>query len=482
MPASCTGIAEVPAAALRQASARHPGGPERVAGQRAGSGSHDTNRSAQLEALLALEERLRRATDIARLRFEVVNGLRPILPLRQVMILRRARRGRGAAAWRMEAVTGLSRIDPHASAPRWLARQFGPLALDAEGVAGLELTPTDLPEDVSLPFRHAHVAPLRDRAGRSFGALAGLGERPLTEGEAAVLTRVAEALSHAWVCLQPRPLRGRVFVPGRVAAGALTLAAGLAMLVPVPMTVLAPAEIVAREPFLVAAPMDGVVEEVLVEPNRPVDAGTVLFRFVDTDLSARLQVARRERDVAEARLRTARQNAFGDGRGMRDLAVARAELDLAQAELDHAAARARKAVVRAPRAGLAIFERRADWQGRPVSMGERVIELADPANVTLRVDLPPSDAIRLQTGARVRLFADADPLAPLEGSVERVSYRASKAPDGTLVFPVRAGLRSANAVPRIGTRGTAQLFGERVRLGYFLFRKPMAAVRQWIGR
>ena len=167
---------------------------------------------------------------------------------------------------------------------------------------------------------------------------------------------------------------------------------------------------------------------------------------------------------------------------MRDLAVAEAELDLAQAELDHATARARKATVRAPLSGLAVFQKRSEWQGRPVSLGERVMELADPGQVALRVDLATGDAIDLTAGDRVRLFSDADPLNPLEGEIVRSAYRASPKADGTLVFPAHVRLADASNVPRIGTRGTAQLYGAHVSLGYFLFRKPIAAVRQWLGR
>ena len=37
------------------------------------------------------------------------------------------------------------------------------------------------------------------------------------------------------------------------------------------------------------------------------------------------------------------------------------------------------------------------------------------------------------------------------------------------------------APPRIGLRGTAKIYGSRVTLFYYLFRKPITFVRQLIG-
>ena len=54
-----------------------------------------------------------------------------------------------------------------------------------------------------------------------------------------------------------------------------------------------PAEVVAAAPFVVAAPIDAVIEEVAVEPSAVVKAGDVWVRFTDTWLRNRVGVARR---------------------------------------------------------------------------------------------------------------------------------------------------------------------------------------------
>jgi hypothetical protein len=35
--------------------------------------------------------------------------------------------------------------------------------------------------------------------------------------------------------------------------------------------------------------------------------------------------------------------------------------------------------------------------------------------------------------------------------------------------------------PRLGIRGTAQLYGDRVPMIYYILRRPVAFLRQWVG-
>jgi hypothetical protein len=74
----------------------------------------------------------------------------------------------------------------------------------------------------------------------------------------------------------------------------------------------------------------------------------------------------------------------------------------------------------------------------------------------------------------------ADPLNPLTATVEQASYQASKSPDGVAAYRVRATLPPQDVV-RLGLRGNAKINGDWVALGYFIFRRPLVAVRQWLG-
>ena len=83
--------------------------------------------------------------------------------------------------------------------------------------------------------------------------------------------------------------------------------------------------------------------------------------------------------------------------------------------------------------------------------------------------------------AAVQLLLHVDPLTPLVARIERSSYEATLAPDGTLAYVVRAQLIRGQNLPRIGLRGTAKIYAEEVPLAYYLLRKPLAVGRRYLG-
>ena len=112
--------------------------------------------------------------------------------------------------------------------------------------------------------------------------------------------------------------------------------------------------------------------------------------------------------------------------------------------------------------------------------------LADPAETAVLIWLPAADAIDIEPGAAVRLFLQVAPLEPLSARLVQTSYQAVLSPDGIASYRLRArfvledGERAAR-LARIGLRGTAKLYGDRASLGYYLFRRPLAFLRQWTG-
>lgn len=257
--------------------------------------------------------------------------------------------------------------------------------------------------------------------------------------------------------------------------------AALLLAVPVPMSALAPVEVSPRNPFVVSSAVDGVVKSVEVDPNVAVKAGQLLVRLSDTVLRNRAEIAEREVAVAETKFKRASQLAFSDARGRHDMAIARSELELKLAERDYARDLLARTEIRAERDGVAFFADRKDLVGRPVVIGEKLMEVADPAVSEFRIDLPVTDAVVLHAGARIKVFLDADPLRPLEAKLERASYKAAVSEGQQLAFRLVGRAVDPAASVRLGSRGTAQIFSDRVPLGFFLFRRPISALRQWIG-
>jgi HlyD family secretion protein len=126
-----------------------------------------------------------------------------------------------------------------------------------------------------------------------------------------------------------------------------------------------------------------------------------------------------------------------------------------------------------------------DWQGKPVVTGERVALLADPNNPGVLVYLPVADAINLGQGATVRLYLQVAPLTPLAAQISQTSYQSVLSPEGVASYRLRAKFVDLDpeqtALARIGLKGTAKIYGDNATLGYYLFRRPLSALRELTG-
>lgn len=131
--------------------------------------------------------------------------------------------------------------------------------------------------------------------------------------------------------------------------------------------------------------------------------------------------------------------------------------------------------------GIVIYSAPKDWLGKPVSVGERVMLIADPNNKKLDIELPVNDAINVSPGTRVKFYLNVDPLNPLDAKLRYVSYSAEETPGGDLAYHLKADFLKDQKIPRIGLKGTAKVYGERVSLFYYLFWRPIAWLRQTLG-
>ncbi|MFJ2985870.1 MULTISPECIES: efflux RND transporter periplasmic adaptor subunit [unclassified Pseudomonas] len=422
---------------------------------------------------LGLQRQARQAASSEQLAYAMVNDGQALFGFRHAALL---------IAGKVQALTGISVVEANAPFVAFVERAAG--RLQAAGVAGQAsavepslLDAQTLADWQALSAGQAFWLPLHDRQGEAFGGLWLAREQPFNAAEQALLVQLGETYAHAWQALNPvRPWRLRW--PRRRVLAVLALAL-LVLLVPVRQSVLAPAEVVPRGGWVVAAPLDGVVAEFLVKPNQTVAAGDLLVRFEATTLKAQADVAARALGVAEAELKASTQRAFSDADSSARLDLLAARVEQKRAELDYARQLLARSEIRAERGGIAVFADAERWTGKPVQTGERLMQLADPAQAELRLELPVGDAIALQPGAEVALFLDSDPLHRHLAQLERAAYEAQASAAGQLAYRLDAAF--VEGPPRIGLRGTAKLYGERAPLAYYLLRRPLAAVRQGLG-
>ena len=439
------------------------------------------NDSSDLGVLLQIEARALEAQTLPALRFTIVNETHALTPFRQ------------AAMFELDgdklvlvAASGLVSVANESPFAVWLSRFAQRFPRDGS-IHRLDFADAS-PQDATgwgewLP-EHLALVPLRDRKGAMQGMVLYAAETPWTDEACDLLGRLHVTYGYCLAGMKQTAqdrwhwLRSMFKKRNRwLLAGALVLS----LFVPVRLSVLAPAEVIALNAMAVAAPQDGVVGSFSVTPNARVKAGDLLFSLDDSSLLNRLAVARKALEIAQADAHVAQQRAFDDLKSKADVAVALGRVREKEAELASVETQAQRVEVRADKDGIAIFSDTNDWIGRPVMTGERVMQLAQPEDGGIQVWLAVSDAINLELDAPVRLFLHTEPLSPRTGRLIEASYQATLSPESVASYKLRARFEEGTELPRIGLRGTARISGDWVLLGYYLFRRPLAHLREWSG-
>lgn len=260
----------------------------------------------------------------------------------------------------------------------------------------------------------------------------------------------------------------------QVALGVLAL-----MLCPVRLTVQAPGELVPVDPAVIRAPLDGVVAQVHVRPNQSVKAGDLLFSFDEAPIAARLEVARQTLATSETEYRQMAQMALSDVRSKAQLSSLLGKMAEKQAEADFLGGQFARARVVAPQDGVVLLDDPMELIGKPVQTGERIMRVANPATKEIEAWIPIGDAIPLPEQASVDLFLSASPLFSDSGQLHYMAHDAVPRPDGSYAYRLRATLNESTD-HRIGMKGTVKVHGGWVPAIYWILRRPIASIRQFL--
>lgn len=445
---------------------------------------HSQPTNTALSVLLQLEGMVRAAQTQQELQFFFVNETRRLVPYRQAILLTPPTPS--TQSYQVLAASSVPVVDRTVPLMQWTERLIRDLRKTSTGPDICHVTEADCPAGLRPDWKeftpgYGLWCPLKHPGGQILGGLWLTRDQPWADHEVTVLQRLSEAYAYAWRAVGPSNSRRWRWGLSRTTTWILAAATLGALAIPVPMSTLAPAKIVAKDPLIVSAPIDGVIAEILVLPNTVVSEGQVLFKYEDTTFRSEYEISERNLDVAMAQYRRAAQGSFVEAAQKAEVPLLKAEVELRETERTYAHERLTKVEVKAEQAGLLLYTDKSDWVGKPVVVGQRIMELANPQQLEVRIDLPVEDAIVLREDASVTLFLNANPFSSVPATVSHASYHAEVLPNNTLAYRVTAQLGQESSEFRIGWQGSAKIYGERVTLFTYLFRRPISAIRPWIG-
>jgi RND family efflux transporter MFP subunit len=238
----------------------------------------------------------------------------------------------------------------------------------------------------------------------------------------------------------------------------VAIAAGTT-LVPVSYHVGAPARLEGSVQRIVAAPIDGYLEQVNVRPGDRVRANDVIAELSQRDLQS--ERAKRQSELAQ------QENLYGAALARADraqLVIHHAKAAEVQAQLALVEHQMQRARIRAPFDGVVIKGDLAQSLGAPVQRGEVLMTLAPSEGFRLIVEVDERDIAQLQPGQPGRLALAAMPGETLAFRVHRI-LPVAVAADGRNFFEVEGAFDTAGSALRPGLRGVAKIeAGERTLL------------------
>lgn len=431
--------------------------------------------------ILKLIKRTREVSNINELQFLLVNETFSLLPYRQ------------AALWfpnkGVATLSGVSQLEKHAPYIQWLEKLFKEFK-SLEIIKNFNLAKLDtLDHEVKEEWKKwlpscVVIVPIANG-----GLLLLARTEEFHEDELIILNEWAEAWNNQYNLMLPRGwatglirhiksdqpwYQNKTYI--------ITFAVLLISIIPVRLSVLAAAELIPLDPAIIRAPLNGVIETVNVKPNQLVKPGDILFEFDRVSLSSQLNVAKRELATRQTEYRQEAQRSLSNTDSKANLAILQSRIREKSVEVNYLNELNERSSVASPREGIVLFGDATELIGQPVSTGERIMVVAGETEVQLEAWVSPSDLIEFSDQSELIVYLAADPLSPLPGVIKYISHQAELRPEGHFAYRVRAQLTGqGNSVPRVGLKGTAKLYGNRVPLLYWIFRKPWAAFRGWSG-
>lgn len=449
-----------------------------------------SQRELQLERLanlLLLEARVREAKSELEIAFTVVNDTLALVEGTTAMLWRVPKSG-NIQSGDLFAVSASPLPEKNSPFSTWATRYFlevGSLLGDSHCLVDNTGLSNELAaESEKFVSSNAIWLPIVHR-NSIVAVLAVFRPSPWLDSELRILKQWTATIAHAWNALilaKQGPLKSLNSIPRKRLLVAFAAAVLISLVLPVRLSVLAPAELKSGDSFIVRSPIQGVVDELMVDPNSSVEEGELLVRLDDTALSTELEVAKQELEIARAEFRQSSQAAAFSDEASAGLQVQRITLEKSLSRVNYLSDLLSRTQILAPQAATAIIENVDEFVGRPVQLGERLLMLVDDSNLELEMWLPVGDDIELELGSEINFFPNVAPDQVYSGSLLSLDYEAQISPLGTLAYRARATVElPEGAFSRIGMRGTGKLFGKPVSVFYFLFRRPISFIRQFVG-
>lgn len=252
-------------------------------------------------------------------------------------------------------------------------------------------------------------------------------------------------------------------------------------IIQVPLRIVAPCEIVPKDPYLVTSPLEGIIDHIAVVPGQSVHKGELLFEYDKQAPMQELEVAKKQVQILQSEIKRASTLGFEDAKERTGLGLLSLKLAKEKAVLQLAEYRASQLSIQAPQSGVVILDNPDEWRGNPVQIGEKILAITDPNKSKVKVWIPEGDNVDLDWERPIHIYLNTDPHKQLLAKISYISNQSKISENQVPSFVAEAEWMNETNISKLGLKGSAVLFGEDISLAYYLLRKPLAHLRNITG-
>lgn len=255
----------------------------------------------------------------------------------------------------------------------------------------------------------------------------------------------------------------------------------LSFIIRVPLRIVAPCEVIPKDPIVITTPLEGEIEEIKVKHGQLVDQGDVLFTYDKKLPGHSTAVAQKELDIAQQDYERAHNLGFEEAKSQNEMEILRQKALKEKIKLEFIKKQDLLLDVKAPLGGTIDIEKPDDWRGKKVGIGEKVMIIYDKNNTKIQIFIPENDKIPLDKERKVKIFLNNSPEKSYEANLTYISSYTTVSNTNIVNFIAEAEWVNIENDIQPGLKGTAVLYGEKVSLIYWLLRKPFNTFREFTG-
>lgn len=264
-------------------------------------------------------------------------------------------------------------------------------------------------------------------------------------------------------------LRLRELPPVKLAFGGAVALLIILFAVRVRQCAVADFEIVPTGHYVCYSQIEGTLRHVVKGNGEAVSAGDAVLEFDREELEFRLAKALKDFEQVSAEFDSTRQKSFSSQELIAKAQLLEIKRDQDAIEMERMRWMLSKSLLRAEVAGVVSMDDRERMEGRYVKPGEKLFEVIPPDKFVAEIALSERDASVIGKGTTVSLYLHTQPETPIWGELLSVAPKPVLTADRKYCYILRLKPDSSKGLI-CGMRGVARVGGERVSLGYHIFR------------